>query len=58
MSKKQQTLLQKMYERYHGYRVTDVSLLKYLKVFIPEIIYRSTKLEGENISRKKILSIF
>lgn len=34
------------------------SALDFFKSFMPEMIYRSTKLEGERITRKQVLSIF
>ncbi len=52
-----QSRVQKNYRKYLLNQKKD-SAVNFLKFFMPEIIYRSTKLEGERITRKQVLSIF
>ncbi len=52
-----QTKVQKIYKKYLSSRKEN-SAANFLKLFMPEMIYRSTKLEGEKITRKQVLSIF
>ena len=51
------TKIQKVYKKYLLSQKKN-SALDFLKSFMPEMIYRSTKLEGEQITRKRVLSIF
>ncbi len=51
------TKVQKVYKKYLLKQKKN-SALNFLKYFMPEIIYRSTKLEGERITRKQVFSIF
>jgi len=52
-----QSKIQKIYKGYLSSRNKN-SAVNFLKFFMPEMIYRSTKLEGEHVSRRKILNIF
>ena len=51
------TKVQKIYKKYLFNKKKDSSI-NFLKSFMPEMIYRSTKLEGERVTRKQVLSIF
>jgi len=57
MGKRDQTKLIKAYKNYRtakkGRNVLDV-----FRAFMPEIIFRTTKLEGESITRKMVSALF
>lgn len=50
--------LKKNYKKYQKRTKGDKSTLGFLRTFMPEIIFRTTKLEGEPVTRKIVKSIF
>ncbi|MGH7204018.1 MAG: hypothetical protein ACREHC_06240 [Candidatus Levyibacteriota bacterium] len=56
MGKREQTKLVKAYTKYRTGKRKDV--LGVFRAFMPEIIFRTTKLEGESITRKMVSSLF
>ena len=56
MGKREQTTLIKAYNRYRTSKNNDV--LGKFRALMPEIIFRTTKLEGEPVTRKMISSLF
>lgn len=56
MSERQQVRLLKAYKKYRALKKKNVS--GFLRVFMPEIIFRTTKLEDERVNRKMISSLF
>ena len=56
MSKREKTKLVKEYKKYRTVKKRNVLL--FLRAFMPEIIFRTTKLEGESVTRKMISSLF
>ena len=57
MSKREQTRLVKSYNKYRTTK-NKKGVLDFFRTFMPEIIFRTTKLEGEPITRKKISALF
>lgn len=55
---KKQTRLQKAYKNYRKKKTTKTNLLKAFLVSMPEIILRTTKLEGESVTRKMVNALF
>jgi len=58
MTIKQQTRLQKSYKKYSFKKRDKNSLLDFFKVFMPEIVFRTMKLEGEKVSKRSVSSLF
>ena len=56
MGKREQTKLVKAYATYRTKKKKDV--LGAFRAFMPEIIFRTTKLEGEPVTRKMVSSLF
>jgi hypothetical protein len=56
MGKREQTKLITAYKKYRTIKKKDV--LGTFRIFMPEIIFRTTKLEGEPVTRKMISSLF
>jgi len=56
MGKREQTKLVKAYTMYRTKKKRDV--LGVFRAFMPEIIFRTTKLEGEPVTRKMVSSLF
>jgi len=54
MSKRDKIKLVKAYSKYRSFKRSKSSVLKFFRSFIPEIIFRTTKLEGEPVTRKMI----
>ncbi len=52
MNKRQQETLVKRYKKYRTAK--KINMLEFFRVFMPEIIFRTTKLEGEAVTRKKV----
>ncbi|NCQ66073.1 MAG: hypothetical protein GW754_04505 [Candidatus Pacebacteria bacterium] len=50
--------LQKAYSTYKKRKTTKKGLLSAFRISMPEIIIRTTRLEGESITRKMVNSIF
>lgn len=57
MGKREQTKLVKSYKKYRATK-NKKGVLDFFRVFMPEIIFRTTKLEGEQITRKKVSALF
>lgn len=57
MGKKDQTRLVKAYKTYRTAK-RKRNVLDVLRANMPEIIFRTTKLEGESITRKMVSSLF
>lgn len=55
---KAQARLTKAYKKYHAAKRGKKSILSFLRSFMPEMILRTTKLEGERINRKTVSSLF
>ncbi len=55
---KQQQRLTKAYKKYRKANVGTKGVLAFLRSFMPEMIFRTTKLEGEKVSRRNVSSIF
>ena len=57
MRRGEQAKLVKAYKKYRTAKKKR-SVLDFFRTFMPEIIFRTTKLEGENITRKKVSALF
>lgn len=57
MGKKEQTKLVKAYAKYRTAKKKR-NVLAVFRDFMPEIIFRTTKLEGEPITRKMVSALF
>lgn len=57
MSKREQTKLVKSYKKYRTTK-NKKGVLDLFRAFMPEIIFRTTKLEGERVTRKKVSALF
>lgn len=55
---KQQEKLTKAYKKYRTAGVNTKGILGFLRSFIPEMVFRTTRLEGEKVSRRNVSSIF
>ncbi|MBI5356750.1 hypothetical protein HZB78_04020 [Candidatus Collierbacteria bacterium] len=51
-------VLRKSYKKYQKAGKGPKRALSFLRAFMPEIIFRTTKLEGEPVTRKMVKSIF
>ena len=58
MNKQDRTKLIESYTQYRKMKVGKVNILQFLRSFMPEIIFRTTKLEGESATRRMITSLF
>ncbi|MBI4064840.1 hypothetical protein HY409_00515 [Candidatus Gottesmanbacteria bacterium] len=58
MTARNQTKLIQSYKKYRSRRTKKTTVLAYLRSFMPEIIFRTTKLEGESVTRKLVRSLF
>lgn len=56
MTKRNATRLVRAYSKYRTKRNKNV--LGFFRAMIPEIVYRTTKLEGEPITRRMIAALF
>ena len=56
MSNKNRNKLLRAYSKYRTSK-KRTSVLEFFHSLIPEIIYRTTKLEGESVTRKMVSSI-
>lgn len=56
MGKRDRTKLVKAYKSYRTAKKKR-NVLEILRTFMPEIIFRTTKLEGESITRKKVSTL-
>lgn len=50
--------LKRNYKKYQKKTKGRKTALDFLRTFMPEIIFRTTKLEGESVTRKMVKSIF
>lgn len=57
MNKKDESRLVQAYTKYSTLK-RKKNVLEFLRAFMPEIIFRTTKLEGEKVSRKMISNLF
>lgn len=57
MGKKEKAKLVKAYTKYHTAK-NKRNVLEIFRDFMPEIIFRTTKLEGESVTRKMISALF
>lgn len=55
---KQQERLTKAYKGYRKANLDTKRVLSFLRSFMPEMIFRTTKLEGERVSRRSVSSMF
>jgi len=55
---KKQSRLHKAYSSYQKRKTTKKSLLSAFRSMMPEIILRTTKLEGEPVTRKMVNALF
>ncbi len=55
---KQQQKLTKVYKKYRKANIGTKGVLSFLRSFMPEMIFRTTKLEGEKVSRRSVSAIF
>ena len=58
MNKSNKEKLTKSYNQYRKTKVSKSTVLKFLRNFMPEMIFRTTKLEGESVTRKAISALF
>lgn len=56
MGKRDQARLVKVYKKYRTNKKKNV--LGFFRTFMPEIIFRTTKLEGEKVTRKMVSALF
>lgn len=57
MGKREQRKLVTSYKKYSTAK-NKKGVLEFFRTFMPEIIFRTTKLEGESITRKKVSTLF
>ncbi|MCJ7740207.1 hypothetical protein MUP32_02725 [Candidatus Microgenomates bacterium] len=57
MSKRNKNRLVKAYSKYRTLKKSKSSVLGFFRALIPEIIFRTTKLEGESVTRRMISSL-
>lgn len=50
--------LKKAYSNYKKRKTTKKNLLSAFRISMPEIILRTTKLEGESVTRKMVNALF
>ncbi|MCX6784190.1 MAG: hypothetical protein NT141_03985 [candidate division WWE3 bacterium] len=50
--------LRKNYQKYRKNKKSHASALSFFKAFMPEMTFRTTKLEGEPITRSLIKRVF
>lgn len=58
MNTKQQKILKESYKKYRKSQSSKKGVLGFLRAFMPEIIYRTTRLEGERVTRRMTSSLF
>lgn len=57
MTKANKTKLINAYKEYKSKKTKKATVLSFFRALIPEIIFRTTKLEGEPVTRKMITRI-
>lgn len=55
---RQQARLTRSYKKYRKANIGTKNVVDFFRSFMPEMILRTTKLEGEKISRRVVSSIF
>lgn len=55
---RQQERLTKSYKRFRQAKIGTKRIVGFLRSFMPEIIFRTTRLEGEKVSRRNVSSLF
>lgn len=58
MNKQEKQKLIQAYTRYRALKIEKQDVLRFFRSFMPEIIFRTTKLEGESVTRKMITALF
>ncbi len=58
MTAKQRTTLQARYTKFRKTKRSKRSLLSLFRTLMPELIFRTTKLEGEKVTRKSVHALF
>jgi hypothetical protein len=58
MSKEENKKLTKLYQEYRQRKILKEEVLKFSRNFMPEMIYRTTKLEGEPVTRRMVSLLF
>jgi len=58
MTNKVSTRLKNSYKKYRQVKPSKKKVMDFFRAFMPEIVFRTTKLEGEPVSRKMTKSIF
>lgn len=58
MTQQQKKQLSRAFAKYKAKNPKKKKLLAFFRAFMPEIIFRTTKLEGESVTRKKVSSLF
>jgi hypothetical protein len=58
MTAKQQTGLKSLYSVFNRNKKSKNRLLTFLRLSMPEMIFRTTKLEGEKVTRRMVSSLF
>ena len=51
-------ILRSKYKKYHKTNRGQKGALGFLLSFMPEMVFRTTKLEGERVTRKMVKAIF
>ncbi len=58
MSKEENKKLIKLYQEYRQRKILKEDVLQFSRDFMPEMIYRTTKLEGEPVTRQMVSLLF
>lgn len=58
MNRQDKVKLLKSYKQYQKKKIGEKGILHFFRGFMPEIIFRTTKLEGESVTRKMVSSLF
>ena len=58
MSKRNHKGLIRAYSKYRTVKRNKFSVLGFFRAIMPEIIFRTTKLEGEPVTRKMVSNLF
>ncbi|OGG13182.1 hypothetical protein A3D77_00470 [Candidatus Gottesmanbacteria bacterium RIFCSPHIGHO2_02_FULL_39_11] len=58
MNKQDRAKLSKSYTKYRKLKAKKRDILRFFRVVMPEIIFRTTKLEGDPVTRKMISTLF
>jgi len=58
MSREDKARLVNSYKQYRKKKIGEIGILHFLRGFMPEIIFRTTKLEGESVTRKMVSLLF